>query len=145
MKTFRQIREELSRGEYHKRAAKAGMSKSDAEHGYKAYKKTLAGQSPSGGKLTMHTHDGEQTHVVHNMKHTQSNADKVRRATSMAAAKHANVSHKVMDKSYGSDHHVMAGKGHSEQNPATKGKIVHHKTMDDYVKHHAKSDSKMRG
>ena len=145
MITFWELREKLSKDEFHKQYADAGVSKKAAGKLYKAYTKAHAGQSSSGGKLTMHTHDGEQTHVVHNMKHTQSNADKVRRATSMAAAKHANVSHKVMDKSFGSDHHVMAGKGHSEQNPTTKGKIVHHKTMNDYVKHHAKSDSKMRG
>jgi len=145
MLRFKTFSEKMSKDEFHKQYADAGVSKKAAGNLWKAYTKAHAGQSSTGGKLAMHTHDGEQTHVVHNMKHTQSNADKVRRATSMAAAKHANVSHKVMDKSFGSDHHVITGKGHSEQNPATKGKIVHHKTMNDYVKHHAKSDSKMRG
>ena len=103
------------------------------------------------GKLTMMTHEGEDSHVIHNMKHTQKNADKVRNAVGKAAAKHAKVSHAEMDDYYGGDHHEMASKGHSEKTPAKPGadrygghgKAVHHKTMDDYVKHHAKSDGKM--
>ena len=103
------------------------------------------------GKLTMMTHDGEESHVIHNMSHTSSNASKVRKAVGKAAAKHAKVSHSAMDDYYGGDHHYQASSGHSEKTPAKKGadrygghgKATHHKTMDDYVKHHAKSDGKM--
>lgn len=104
-----------------------------------------------GGKLTMMTHDGEESHVIHNMKHTEKNANKVRHAVAKAAAKHAKVSHSEMDDYYGSDHHYQASQGHSEKNPAKKGAdrygghgaVHHHKTMNDYVKHHAKDDGKM--
>jgi len=108
-------------------------------------------------KLTMMTHDGEESHVIHNMHHNQKNADKVRNAVGKAAAKHASVhqktkvSHAEMDDYYGGDHHEMASKGHSKKTPAKPGadrygghgKVVHHKTMDHYIKHHAKSDGKM--
>lgn len=92
-------------------------------------------------ELTMMTDDGEKTHVIHNMKHTSANAKKVRNAVGKAAAKHAGASHSDLDDYFGDDHHYKADEAHKSSKPASG--IVHHKTMDDYVKHHAKKDSKL--
>lgn len=102
--------------------------------------------------LTMVTHDGEEHHVIHGMAHTQANADKVRNATAKAAAKHAGggaTHHDIKDGWDEGVHHEMSHSPHTDKKPATKGaarygghgELKIHKSVDAYVKHHAKADA----
>ena len=126
MKTFNQIREEL----------------------LKASKQVLEAKD---GHLTMVTADGEEHHVIQGMAHNKANAAKVRNAVGKAAAKHAGVSHSAMDKGYSDyTHHELAATAHTDKKPAAKGaprygghgSMKIHKSVDAYVKHHAKNDAK---
>ena len=105
--------------------------------------------------LTMMTHDGEQTHIITGMKHTEKDAIKVRQAVLHATAKHAKVHHReirkhhdiMSDQGYG-DHHYMrhepVKKGTKSDDFAGRGghgDVHHHKDLAAYVHHHAKADA----
>ena len=106
-------------------------------------------------ELTMKTHDGEETHIISGMKHSEASAKKVKHAVTRAAAKHAGISHEKMAKHHddmrgeaGLDHHYLSSekvkKGTKSDDMAGRGghgEVVHHKNLDSYIKHHAKADA----
>ena len=96
---------------------------------------------PPKNNLHLLTNEGDEHHVIEGVEHNQANAHHVFNQVNKAGAKIAKMGVREFERINGDapDHHELAN--HKDFSPGDKPTMVH-KSVEDYVKHHAKLDAK---